>query len=205
MISSTHKFIFIHIPKTGGNSVQEALLPFADDEKIIKGEFGSFERFNVRGPVTTHKHMSLQEYVDVLGNSLSEYKTICTLRDPLDRALSLYYNPRWILRGDVDANTFDLSKFEQMVRAASSAAQSLSIGQDIQWPDFILWFDNLSQDFQQACRALGLPEIELQRLNVGEDVAGLRETLKRDPRVIEIVRERFSADYALIASLKAGR
>jgi hypothetical protein len=33
MISTSHQFLFVHIPKTGGNSIQTILLPFSDDQK----------------------------------------------------------------------------------------------------------------------------------------------------------------------------
>jgi len=51
MISRRYKFIYVHIPKTGGTTIQSVLLPFSDDEKFIVPYQDGVDSFEVRGPL----------------------------------------------------------------------------------------------------------------------------------------------------------
>lgn len=51
MISTEKNFIFIHVPKTAGNSLQDALRPFADDDFVIAhASQDGVERFGLKNP-----------------------------------------------------------------------------------------------------------------------------------------------------------
>jgi hypothetical protein len=60
MISSKYRFLYVHIPKTGGNSIQHVLLPISDDQKELKKHQDGLDRFEVIGPKTKKKHASLK-------------------------------------------------------------------------------------------------------------------------------------------------
>ena len=49
MLSLKHKFLFIHIPRTGGNSIQNHLRQFSEDnlESVQKGPNDTLHRFEV--------------------------------------------------------------------------------------------------------------------------------------------------------------
>lgn len=197
MISSAHKFIFLHVPKTAGNAVQSYLLPYGDDQKVVHGHQDGSERFDVRGAVTPNKHAMLQAYADRLGPELAGFEVILPIRDPLDRALSFYFSPvRGVGRGEGFVPAFSLEKFNEMVRAIPPMVDYLKVGGEVRPPDFLLRFDSLAADLAAVAAHFGLPPPVLPVLNRSLDQGGVRQRLKRDPAVIEAVRRRFNEDYA---------
>ena len=86
MIIHKHKFIYIHIPKCGGWSVESA---FLNEEKIERDSKESFDLFHIGGnddKAGRYTHMMLSDY-DVPDG----YKTFALIREPISRAIS-YYN-----------------------------------------------------------------------------------------------------------------
>jgi hypothetical protein len=203
MISTAYKFIFVHIPKTGGNSIQDALLPFSDDSKHVLPPHGDgADRFEVMGPATPTKHATLEGYFEALGEASSGYRVMTVYRDPLERALSMYYSPSRILRKG-GGDTFDMDVFEKIVSKMKTAVSFLTVRDQAVTPDFLLRFDSLELDFQQASRTLGLPCLKLAMLNVSADTSGQRMWLRNDLDVIAIVRAKFADDYGFFSSLPA--
>ena len=64
MLSTSHKFLFIYILKTGGNAIQKVLLPYSDDEMILKSALhDGIDRFEIRSTnISIHKYSSMGEY-----------------------------------------------------------------------------------------------------------------------------------------------
>jgi hypothetical protein len=100
MISSRFKFIYIHIPKTGGNSIQAALEPYADDRLVFRPSIGNvvaedgeqgLDVFNesLGFQRREHKHASLKDYYDVLGDEINSYFVFTSVRNPWDRTVSM--------------------------------------------------------------------------------------------------------------------
>jgi hypothetical protein len=205
VISSTHKFIFLHVPKTAGNAVQSYLLPFSDDQKVVHGHQDGVERFDVRGAVTPTKHAMLQAYADRLGSRLAEFKVILPIRDPLDRALSFYFSPfRGVGRGEGFVPAFSLQKFAEMIGAIPPMVDYLKVDGEVRQPDFLLRFDSLTADLAAVASDFGLPVPELPVLNRSLDQGGVREKLKQDRAIVRAVRARFGADYAYFRFGRAG-
>src|SRR6266481_5287817 len=73
MISIQKRFLFVHIPKTAGNSIQSALRDYSEDQLVaLRKEQDGIERFGLRNPkYNVKKHSTLGEYRDALGNEQS--------------------------------------------------------------------------------------------------------------------------------------
>ncbi len=103
MLSTRHRFLFVHIPKTAGNAVQTILQQYADDEIVSNKHQDGVEMFGVRSPqYGTRKHSTLaiyrREYGDELYGDL--FKFTC-VRDPWQRAISFYFSRH---RGEITWN-----------------------------------------------------------------------------------------------------
>jgi hypothetical protein len=158
MISHKYRFIFIHIPKTAGTSIEEALrdetcqlLPREWDHACI--------------PHTPLNHLTLRELADygVLSpEQLRAYFKFCFVRNPWDRLISEVFCP-WV------APQFKDLSVEQRIRwACELAATTNGIGNHLRLQrefidsdglqmDFVGRFERLAEDFDQVCQLLGIP------------------------------------------------
>ena len=60
-----NKFVFIHIPKTGGNSFQNQILNYTDEIKTVAGHGDGINRFGIKGEFTKDKHQTLNTYLKI--------------------------------------------------------------------------------------------------------------------------------------------
>src|SRR5205814_9679018 len=96
MISLQKGFLFVHIPKTAGNSIQSILRDYSEDELVaLRSEQDGIERFGLRNPkYKIKKHSTLAEYKAALGEAQFDelYKFTC-VRNASDRMVSVYFTP----------------------------------------------------------------------------------------------------------------
>jgi len=134
MINHTHRFVFIHIPKTGGTSLEMA---FGYDEK------------------NHHiKHLNAQNYSYLLGNIFSEYKKISIIRNPWDRVLSFYMYRK--MQNRLPSNVNSLSEWVHFIRHKKGCFAGiydyLSNDNSI-CCDLFLNFYTLEEDFGNFCKS----------------------------------------------------
>ncbi len=130
--------LFIHVPKTGGNTVQQALLAAgcSSDQLIIAGHQDGRDRFELRGPHTFSKHQALAVYAQHWPPA-AHCSLFACIRPPLQRLLSLYFSPhRWYLLDPATGTyhlpleaPFDPDAFAVLVASVASAADALGIGE----------------------------------------------------------------------------
>lgn len=83
MISTTKKFIFVHVPKTAGSSIESAFADFSDDK---------IQHLYNQGVLLRFKHASAQQLRRRVGNAVwSQYFTFSIVRNPWDIAVSMYF------------------------------------------------------------------------------------------------------------------
>lgn len=194
MLSKTHAFLFIHVPKTGGNALQTALLPFSDDQMaLLAPHHDGVDRFEIRSPsLDIHKHSTLDDYRRQLDPDLFQRLTkITCVRNPWDRCVSFFFSPH---RGQV---TWSATAFEDFIRGTVQPhAHYLALDGQTSNPfdhmDVVLRFENLDADFADLCLQLGVAAKGLQRVNVSR-----REDYRSyftSQSLIDLVNEKFEPE-----------
>lgn len=191
MISNKHKFIFVHIPKTGGTSIMNSL-----------GEYGLKQYGHTRlSKIYLRENISEDKY--------KEYFKFATVRNPWDWVIShfSYIKMKKSYWHSDDNSTkygkhpdYDFVKnlnFKQFLKALQdkkiksfyvNTPQSYWLDKDI---DYIIRFENLQKDFSNVCKNIGIPNIVLPH----ENKSSRREYADYyDDEAIEIIKKIYWKD-----------
>lgn len=91
IVSFSRRFIFVHTPKSAGESVTLALLPSLADDDVVLCE-PHLER---PGPLAAsgrcNKHSTLEEIRAAYGEAVDGFFSFCFVRNPWDRVVSYYH------------------------------------------------------------------------------------------------------------------
>jgi hypothetical protein len=79
MISHEKKFVFVHVPRTGGTALSNFLRPYCDEESL---------RFSPFVEEIGNLHASMKNYVEYYGKEILDYTIFTIVRNPWERALS---------------------------------------------------------------------------------------------------------------------
>lgn len=171
MISIQKHFLFVHVPKTGGNSLQTILRDYSEDQIAMVGEHQDgierFEIVNDKYPIS--KHSTLSHYKSVLEPDIygSLFK-FAVIRNPWDRMVSFYFSPH---RGIVEWNRQEFLYMISRIPPVryyicedpfSQAGIPSPIDADL---DRLIHFERLSDEFQEICDRLGIPCPPLPKRN----------------------------------------
>ncbi len=108
IISNSHKYIFIHIPKTAGTSITRLLDSNLRWNDLILGGTPYGEKISpvYRERFGLWKHSDARQVLDVVGEKIwSSYFTFAVVREPYQRLASLYtYSEKLTKRIDWKAN-----------------------------------------------------------------------------------------------------
>jgi Sulfotransferase family len=167
MISFQKRFLFVHIPKTGGNSIQSVLARYSEDKIVVRAGQDGVERFGVTNPkYKLKKHSPLADYRAALGEKqLGQLYKFAAVRNPWDRMVSLYFTPG-------QGKQWNRKAFRKTIAQALSAADHLRLEPGEADPfrnvDRIIRFENLAADFNSVCNELGISPEALPRYNRSE-------------------------------------
>jgi Sulfotransferase family len=192
MISFQKRFLFVHIPKTAGNSIQSVLRDYSEDELVaLRREQDGVERFGLRNPkYKIKKHSTLEEYRLALGKEKfgELYKFAC-VRNPWDRIVSYYFTPTQ------NAVRWDRKKFRKVITDALPVADYLRLNQRDDHPfenvNYIMRFEKLADDFRNVCAVLDISPAPLPQYNRSNRV---HYSKYYDEDLRELVRTRFAAE-----------
>lgn len=200
IISHEHRFIFLKTTKTAGTSMEIALsrvlgprdviTPVSPDDEALRAAAGGrppqhydralrpwelrpkpvgkwlLGRGALRRPLYWN-HMTAAEVRNRVGEPVwRDYFTFCFVRNPWDRAVSQHFYRRKRLPRESLARSLevmDLAVNESICCIDGAVAV-----------DFVGRYENLAEDFAEACRRIGLPDLgPLPRAKTG---------LRTDPR-----------------------
>lgn len=199
MVSVRNKFLFIHIPKTAGNSIQNILKDYSEDQIVVLNPHqNGIERFEVRNPhIPSHKHSPLIDYKrwlrDDFYNGLFKFSCV---RNPWDRMISFYFSTPHLQAAGWNRSAFvDLVKSVKPMVAFLTTNPSIAMSDFDNKPeievDFVMRFEKLEDDFREVCRKLAIPFRGLPHRNKSD-----REhySVYYDDGLIRLVAESFTYD-----------
>lgn len=85
------KFVFVHIPKTGGNNFQSQIFDPSAHAMELSGNQDGKDRFDVKDEFTSKKHQTLSGYLQ--HPELADYEFVSVVRHPVTRMFSRYFSP----------------------------------------------------------------------------------------------------------------
>ena len=179
MISHKHKFIFIHIPKCGGTSVEWSLLQNenVDSERIESWKLTDEEKQKYRiyyrhGGIDV-QHRKIDQFKD---GREKNYFTFTFVRNPWERFLSEYF---YIKKSEGCKCNKDFDKkfptFKHFVK--NNGIKCCYYAHDYPQIDFVFnanqnkltnfvgRCEDMQYDFDYVCGKIGIPKIELPHRN----------------------------------------
>jgi len=208
LISHPHRFIFVHIPKTAGISIEAALLPYATYGKVHYYLFKVLRRLNRDrkipvllperyNPQPMWHHVTAQQIVEKIGREqFVRYFSFAVVRNPWDRLVSQYH---FILRDQFHPAHEKVRQFKDFTeyllwrytdKPADLQKRYIFSDDGEQLVDFICHFETLQQDFQYVCDKIGI-RATLPAINIGKH-RPYQEYYNKD--TITLVSQVFSPD-----------
>ncbi len=209
LISYSHRFLFVHIAKTGGTSIRAALRPYrwgglytpplwmasvvsqATRPKHVLGI-----KFPRHAKAVAAKEMLPGEFY----RSLFKFAVV---RNPWDLQVSSYHHLKRE-RPDVVAETPDFGSFlRHKLDPARPYSYLLDISQERQWEyvcdldgslivDYIARYETLAEDFHTACERIGIAAPALPHERRATDRMGYRDYY--DDGMRALVAEHYAED-----------
>lgn len=193
MLSVSGRWLFVHVPKTGGNSLQSVLQPYSDDRLVATPPRDGREDFGVKGPITPAKHASLADYRALVPEDVfSSLFVFSIARNPWERAISQYFGPvRWQASGGIPSwSPDDFASFVGNLRSVVSMT-SLDGRTGL---DFTLRFERLEEDSAELLHRLGLPARELPHRNRGLAPRSWTSYYESHPELVQTVANHLADD-----------
>jgi hypothetical protein len=174
--------VFLHIPKTGGTSIQAALdiQSYRNRRVLVKGA-----RYS---GLVTFGH-ELLPYLIRAGYVSGDLFTFAFVRNPYDRAVSLWAH--W--RREKAGRDLSFAEWcEQLDRQHWRVRFPQARWTDGLWLDFLGRYECLQADMDRLCDELGIARQELPHLNAG-DRGPCRDYY--NPATMETVRRHYARDF----------
>jgi len=188
IISRGRRYIFVHIPKTGGTALSLALEARAMKDDILIGDTPKARRRRGRlkglqGAGRLWKHSRLRDIAGVVSEAeMAEFFVLTLVRNPWDRMVSYYH---WLQQQGFDhvavglAKSLEFSDFlrDEHIQASIGAADYASYvsdGAGVDRCDLFARIEHLSDDLSPFEAHLGFQIGALERVNTSPRKADYR-------------------------------
>lgn len=172
IVSHKYKFIFIAIPKTATHAIRNALRPYLGTEDWEQVELFQQSRIPLKEfEQIRHGHITALEAKEVLSEEIWDtYYKFSFVRNPFDRFVSYAFFRN---RSSVLFASNRLGMMKLMLKNPSLNEDILFSPQldfvkgidGVVNVDFIGKYECLQSDFDVICNAVGLPSVELKKVN----------------------------------------
>ena len=202
IFSSSKKFIFFAVPKTGTHAVREVLRPLLTE--------GDWEQQMLTGhtlsPVPElanigHGHISYQQLRRAVGQELiTNLFSFAIVRHPIERFMSVC---AFLARTDPSyaddpvgwaKRAFGFERFRQRVLVRPQSELLIDDSGELAL-SFIGRYEQLEQDLKEICEELGAPVPNLKRRNVTPNE---KPDIHRDRDFVSELEAFYSADFRLL-------
>ena len=162
LVSDSHKFVFHHVPKTGGTSITAALAPYCNLWKgtLPEDKHGWQVKFHNVG-----LHLPVKEVINSVSDYPREYYSFAFVRNPFEVIVSAW-----------DSNKYE--NFDRYVEheiftglqicARRSQYEYLTDNGTL-LVDFVGRYENLSSDFYEVINEIKVPLMMLPKRNIGKE------------------------------------
>lgn len=214
IISTEHNFIFVHVPKTAGDSVTRALDPFA--HPLNRTLWKSIRRRLPLGdrPETIYlrKHDPASRAIARLGRDVYEsFRSFAVVRNPFDHAVSHYEFMKQFRIPSVAEKVGAMSfadyleyrmkpPFWNDTFFARLPNQSFFVAHEGKLAvDRLVRFENLAVEFPAATAEIGFGEIAIPHVNRTKSKSDARPFHSYyDDRSLALVLELYDEDFRLL-------
>ena len=192
MISHKHKFLFSHINKCGGTTIDTVLAKYCDK---FKKEHIGIPINKLYGHLNQTKHQNMRQMIN---DQTKNYFKFSFVRNPWDRLVSRYFYRR-NLGG---CKSLDIKQFIRRIRKWECDYISNDNTGALQYnwlcdlrgnivTDFIGKIENFQEDFNIICDKIGIPRQELPHKNKTKHK---HYTEYYDDELREIVAKKYAKD-----------
>lgn len=193
-ISFKHNCIFVHIPKTGGTSIEHAL-------EIPRGDFSCFNSgmdvlitYNKKKLVTTHAPAQLIKMF--FPSIFTSFVKFTVVRNPYNRIVSQYFFNAWMHKFDVSISGFRdwvRDYYSKPIAYVRSSQYDFIYHNGVCLVDKIIKFENLENEFNDFCTKFNINAKPLTKQNVSNYTIDKKDLLTEENK--EFIYSTFKIDF----------
>lgn len=204
IISDQKQFIFVHIPKTAGSSIQSALSVYAMEKPNSKTS-RLLRHFNLPNDYQRFRftlHSTLRDVQKKMpDHTFQQYKKVAFVRNPWDRMVSsfaykIHGTSEKTRTRDDDFETFLHNEFKRKKRQQIEYLQNADGKLDC---DFIGRFESLSEDYLTLGEVLNIELPTLPTLNKSKDRSDYRNYYNDTTK--KLIQEYYQEDIEMFGYL----
>lgn len=208
MIFHDYKLIFIHIPKTGGSSVEHALAgSLGMNLDVTESDENIFTGWDEKNHIW-RQHATIEELTNLYQGSLEGYTSVSFVRNVWSRAVSDFL---WLSQdlkisdGEFVQYLTGSGKFEEALDVDNkqpsrrydhvrSQSDFITVDDDL-CVDYVGGFETILQDFEVLCEMIGVSDIELPHLKKSKYDKPYIDYY--DEETIALVAEKYKKDISI--------